>query len=938
MREFQGPNAGYILELYERYCQDPGSVDPAARAFFAGWTPPGESRPLAVRGEPVTAFSLEQAVGVANLAQSIRSYGHLAARLDPLGSPPPGDPSLDPAQHGLSEADLRNLPAELVGGPLLADISPSFPSAFEALEALRSVYSATTGYDYSHILVPEERDWLRAAAETRRYRPAEDAGFDRCLLERLTQVEVFERFLQRSFPGKTRFSIEGLDMLVPLLDEIVSAATENGICVMVLGMAHRGRLNVLAHILQKPYAQILAEFKDPGQKPTAWQELGWLGDVKYHRGASLAVTGGESVQVVIGMPANPSHLEFINPVIEGMARAADCAVDQPGPPRFFPKAAMPVLIHGDASFPGEGVVTETLNLAYLPGYYTAGTIHIIANNQLGYTATPNESRSSPYASDFARGLKIPILHVNSDDVLACLEAVRTACAYRDRFQKDVLIDLVGYRRYGHNEGDEPAFTQPVMYRQIHDHPTVRAQWAARLVAGNMVESGEPDRLVQQGLDALQAELDGLNPTEVEIEPNLYPPEPGAARRVLTGVPIERLAELNTRLLDLPEGFQVNRKLVRERERRRGVFSAPTEPGIDWALAEALAFGSLLEEGIAIRLTGQDAIRGTFSQRHVFFYDEQNGQPFSPLQSLPGARASFEAWNSPLTESAALGFEFGYNIQAPDRLVLWEAQYGDFVNVAQAMIDEFILSARAKWGQTPSLMLLLPHGNEGQGPDHSSARPERFLQLAAEINLRIAYPTSAAQYFHLLRRQALLLKTDPLPLVVFTPKGLLRHPKVTSCPVDLVEGGWKPVLVDHFPGKDGKAPKRLLLCTGRIYVDLTASPRLNETGGPGLILARLEQLYPFPAEELKAVLAEYPSLSEVTWVQEEPGNMGAWEYVRPKLADLLGKRVRLGYIGRPPGSSPAEGSTAWYAANQKAIVETALSPKRKGAGDLLINNP
>ncbi len=911
-REFQGVNAGYVLELYERFRQDPTAVDAASRAFFDQWELPVE--------EPVAApaADVDKVVAVANLAQAIRSYGHTAAQLDPLGSPAPGDPSLAPAFHGLNEEDLRHLPASLIAGPAAATAG----SALEAIQSLRAVYCATTGYDYDHVRVPEEREWLRHVAESGRFRPPEDPIDGRGLLERLTQVEAFEHFLHRIFPGKTRFSIEGLDMLVPILDEVIGAAAEAGISTILIGMAHRGRLNVLAHVINKPYAQILAEFKDPARGRSFFirEDLGWTGDVKYHMGARRALAGGEPVDVVVCMPPNPSHLEHINPVVEGMARAAGTRVDEPGLPRFDHAVALPILIHGDAAFPAQGVVAETLNLSRLPGYRTGGTIHIIANNQLGYTTTPEDGRSTLYASDLAKGFKIPIVHVNADDPEACLEAARLAFAYRAQFEKDFLIDLVGYRRYGHNEGDEPVFTQPLIYRNIENHPGVRALWAGTLLKRGTIDEDWPDERVGARMRELQGVLESLQPEADIVEPPPTPPPPGAARQVKTAIPAERLRELNEALLRVPDGFALNPKLARAMRRRRTALADLDEPTIDWAMAESLALASILADGIAIRLTGQDVERGTFSQRHAVFHSVETGETFTPLQALPQAKAAFEVRNSPLSESAALGFEYGYDVQEPHRLVIWEAQYGDFINGAQTVVDEFVVSARAKWGQMPSLVLLLPHGYEGQGPDHSSARLERFLQLAAETNLRVANCSSAAQYFHLLCRQALLLETDPLPLVVMTPKGLLRHPRAASSLRDLAEGGWQPVIDDAQARQQPKKVRRLILCSGKVYVDLVTHQRREES--LAVAIARLEQLYSFPADDLRLVLDTYPMLEEVVWLQEEPENMGAWEYTRPRLSALIDGRWRLRCVSRPRSSSPAEGSSAWHAMNQDALIQRA----------------
>lgn len=916
-QEFHGPNIGVVEELLQRFRQNPQSVDAETRRLLEGLELPGEQGEApALLAAPL---DLRAAVGVADLAQSIRFYGYLQAQLDPLGEPPPGDASLELGFHGLSAGDLQRLPASLVAGP----VAQGAANAAQALQALRQVYCGALGYDYAHIRHPEERRWLRDAAESGRFRlplNAENAG---PILERLTQVEVFEQFLHRTFPGRTRFSIEGVDMLVPMLDELVAAAADEKICMIFLGMAHRGRLNVLAHILGKPYAQILAEFHDRRSRFSTWDALGWTGDVKYHRGGERAVgQDAEEVRLVVYMPPNPSHLEHINPVLMGMARAAGTRSDRPGPGEFFPKASLPVLIHGDAAFTGEGVVAETLNLARLEGYQVAGTVHIITDNQLGFTTQKEELRSSLHASDLAKGFEIPILHVNADDPLACLEAVRIAFGYRLRFQKDVVIDLIGYRRFGHNEGDEPSFTQPLMYRNIAGHPTVRALWAERGAAHQVLAPDMADQLVTRAMERLEEVNAGLKESAALLEPYPKTPPPGAAKKVDTAVPLEKLRQTNQALLAIPADFHLNSKLERALRRRRQALDDPQAATVDWATAETLALGTILAQGTAVRLTGEDVIRGTFSQRHAVFYDvEQEGKTYTPLQSFPQARAAFEIYNSPLTENALLGFEYGYNLQAPGRLVLWEAQYGDFINVAQIMVDEFLVSARAKWGQAPSLVLLLPHGNEGQGPDHSSARMERFLQLAATHNLRLACPGTAGQYFHLLRRQAALLQTDPLPLVVFTPKGLLRHALAASAPRSLAEERWQPVVEMEQPGVKPKAVRRLLLCCGRIFTDLLDSPHWK--AAKNLALLRFDQLYPFPAEPLEALLERYTAVEEVDWIQEEPHNMGAWEYIRPHLAASLAGRCPLRYIGRPASPSPAEGSSAWYAATQQALVEAAF---------------
>ncbi len=912
-QEFSGLNRGYVLEAYERYRQNPASVDPETRALFETWTPPADED--GAGSGAAGSVPLQKVVAAVNLAESIRRYGHLAAQLDPLGGKPPGDPSLQTATHGLTDDDLRALPAALVCGAL---VDPG-PTAFDAIAALRRLYCGTSGYDISHVFVPAERDWLRQAAEGGRFRAPADPIHPEKLLDRLSQVEAFERFLQRTFPGKTRFSIEGLDMLVPVLDEVIGEAAESGIRNILIGMAHRGRLNVMAHVLNKPYAQILAEFKEPVSRNFR-EDMSWTGDVKYHAGALRAIRGGERLDVVVSMPPNPSHLEAVDPVVEGMARAAGTIADAGGPPRFDPARSVPILIHGDAAFPGQGVVAETLNLSRLPGYSTGGTIHVIANNQLGFTTSAEDSFSTSYASGLARGFKIPIVHVNADDPEACVEAARLAFAYRARFQKDFLIDLVGYRRYGHNEGDEPGFTQPVMYQKINAQPTVRELWGRTLVERGVIPESDIDASAKKYMTVLQTAYEKLQPEQDFIEPTPETPPAGAASRVATAVPLERLRELSASLNVFPPDFTIHRKLERVREKKGQFLEAQDERTVDWASAEELAYASILADGVSIRLTGEDVERGTFSHRHAVFHDAVTGQLHVPLQTLPQAKAAFEIHNSPLTENAVIGFEYGYNIQEPSRLVIWEAQYGDFINGAQVMIDEFIVSARGKWGLRPSLVLLLPHAHEGQGPDHASARPERFLQLAADTNIRVANCTTAAQFFHLLRRQAALLTVDPLPLIVLTPKSLLRHPLVPSTPRELAEGSFQRVIRDSEADGRPDAIKRLLFCSGKVYADLvSAEARAARTD---VAIVRVEQLYPVPKRELRAAIEQFPNLEQIVWVQEEPENMGVWDFIRPWLFDAADGRP-VTRVARPRSASPAEGSASRHALNQQLLVEQAF---------------
>jgi 2-oxoglutarate dehydrogenase E1 component len=926
MSEFHGPNLGYVLELYERYRQNPDLVDEASRRFFAGWSPPLDSGPAGDRVPP----AVDQVVGAVNLAQSIREYGHLDALLDPLGSPPPHDPALSLEDHKLTEDDLRNLPSSLVGGPIAARTQ----NALEAIQELRAVYSTRIGFDYDHLRKPEEREWLREAAESRRFRSPDDSEYLKSILDRLTQVEVFEQFLQRTFSTKYRFSIEGLDMMVPMLDEVIVSSAETGMTNIMIGMAHRGRLNVLAHTMNMPYEQILAEFKDPLKIQELRDAIGWTtGDVKYHKGTRRtvrkAVTGDDPLPgLIISMPPNPSHLELINPIAAGMERAAGTRTDHRGAPKFNPDLTLQILIHGDASFPSQGVVAETLNLAQLEGYWTGGTIHIIANNQLGFTTEPEDGRSTLYASDLAKGFKVPIVHVNADDPEACIEVARMAFAYQEKFEKDFLIDLIGYRRYGHNELDEPGFTQPLLYRLVRSHPTTRELWANVLIERGIISTDEAQAMVQRHNQHLQDVLESLSDIEAQaaelVESQPEPPQPGLARRIDTKVPAERIVAINVSLKQYPDNFNFYSSRLENtiRGRREAVEKSADQPTIDWATAEELAFATILEDNISIRLTGQDSERGTFSHRHAVLHEAKTGERYVPLQVLPQATAAFEIHNSPLSEVASLGFEYGYNVQEPERLVIWEAQYGDFINNAQSIVDEFIVSAREKWGQTPSLVLLLPHGWEGAGPDHSSGRLERFLQFAAKTNMRIANCTTAAQYFHVLRRQALLLKSDPLPLVIMTPKSLLRNPAVASRLSDFTEKNWQPVIADMEV--EAKEVRRVVLCSGKFYYDLVSSDYRQQS--PLVAIVRIEQLYPFPAEDLTAVFDLYPAMEEIVWAQEAPKNMEAWEFMSWRLERLVNGRWPVNYVGRRRSPNPAEGSLTAHRKNQSMIIDAAFNWK------------
>jgi 2-oxoglutarate dehydrogenase E1 component len=848
------------------------------------------------------------------LVKAIRSFGHLAARLDPLGSEPPGDPALDPGPLGLTPENMAQIPAEV-----LRIYVPGQTFA-EAYPALQQIYCGTIAYEFEHVGSHQERLWLRQVIEAGEHHKPLTPDEQRRLLARLTAVETLERFLHRTYLGQKRFSIEGLDVLVPMLDLTIELAGAAGARRVVMGMAHRGRLNVLAHVVGLPYETIFAEFEGGRHVEETLTPAGGTGDVKYHHGADGVYQTAAGKPVNVTLTPNPSHLEAVNPVVEGRARASQ--TNRRGKEALHDgTVALPVLIHGDASFAAQGVVGETFNLARLKGYTTGGTIHLITNNQLGFTTDPKEARSTDYASDQAKGFDVPIVHVNADDPEACLAAVQLAMMYRAKFHGDVVIDIVGYRRYGHNEGDEPSYTQPLMYERIKAAPTVRQRYLEHLTALGVVDAAQAEadaqqlnqRMgeIQQSLRAhLTLEVKGEEPQRISgAQAAVAEPDTRAASQLLTS--------LNDQLLAVPPGFTISPKLKKQLERRR---TALTVAEIEWAHAEALALATLVHEGVAIRLTGQDTERGTFSQRHMVLHDALTGARYAPIQNLPGARAPFELHNSPLSEFACLGFEYGYAAAAPDTLVLWEAQFGDFVNAAEVIIDQFLIAGLAKWGQTSRLTLLLPHGYEGQGPEHSSARIERFLALGADGNMRIANCSTPAQYFHLLRRQA--RHTEMRPLVLFTPKSLLRLHEAASRLDELTNGAFHPVLDDVAAANRRDAVRRLVLCSGKVYYDLILSPARE--AATHVAIARVELLYPFPATDLAELVGRYPSLQEIVWVQEEPRNMGPQKFMLPPLREIVPSPITLDDIGRPERSSPAEGYPAAHQAEQARIIAAAFA--------------
>jgi 2-oxoglutarate dehydrogenase E1 component len=943
--DVDGLNSGYARLLLEDYLENPDAVPAEWRELFEsgnselvashpgllrllqtldggnGHAPAAAEAPAPAEAAPAAAVTgeIDETLlgGVAAamaLVKAHRMHGHLAARLDPLGSEPLGDPALD---------ETRLIP------PLTPELQARIPAKLlrvhvpgetleEALPALREVYCRTSAYEIEHLSDHAERVWLRQAIESGRYRQPLTVEERIRLLDRVSRAEGFEQYLRRAFLGQKQFSLEGLDTMVPMLDEAIEIAAAAGAHEVVVGMAHRGRLNVLVHTVGRSYESILREFEGERTiEAVVANDEGGTGDVKYH----LAATGARATasgEVTVTLAPNPSHLEAVDPVVEGWTRAEQTDRSS-GAGIHDPAVALPILIHGDASFAGQGVVAETLNLSNLDGYTTGGTLHLIANNQVGFTTDPAEGRSTRYSSDLAKGFDIPIVHVNADDPEAAVCAIRLAMAYRQEFGHDIVVDLIGYRRFGHNEQDEAAYTQPLMVAQIAAQPTVREKYAAQLVEEGVVSAEQAAAVFDEVQAELRAAHDRLKESIAvprPIKEGKIPADTGGA--VVTAVPAERLETLNEQLLQLPEGFEGNAKLLKQLERRRETLQ---EGGIDWGQAEALALGSLLVEGIPIRLSGQDTERGTFSHRHAMLHDQRTGETHAPIQHLPDAAASIEIYNSPLSEYACLGFEYGYAVAAPDALVVWEAQFGDFVNGAQIVVDQFLVAGLSKWGQTARLTLLLPHGYEGNGPEHSSAKLERFLQLAAQENIRIANCTTAAQHFHLLRRQA--LDATARPLVVMTPKGLLRFKQAGSTLADLTDGRFEPVLDDPRVDAtvDRAAVRRLVLCSGKLYYDVDGHE--DREGATTVAVARLEQLYPFPVEPAAALTASYPGLEEILWAQEEPQNMGAWRSIRHRLEAAAPDGVDVRYVGRPWRASPSEGYPTAHRLEQDRIVREAL---------------
>jgi 2-oxoglutarate decarboxylase len=848
----------------------------------------------------------DKQIGVMELINLYRVRGHLIANLDPLGNHQIYHPELDPANFGLTMWDLdREFSTGGLGGLERGTLR-------QILAALREVYCQNVGIEYRHIQDPDEKAWIQDRIEPPEARRAPEAQNRIKILKSLVAAEGFEKYLHAKFIGHKRFSLEGAETVIPVLSTILSEAADSQVAEAVIGMAHRGRLNVLANIIGTPLAKILSEFEEITD-PMATQGSG---DVKYHLGSAGKFRSPEGKEIAVSVAPNPSHLEWVNPVIEGIVRAKQ---ERRGD--VLRNQVIPILVHGDAAFAGQGVVWETINLSQLYGYRTGGTIHVIINNQIGFTTLPEEARSSPYPTDLARSIQAPIFHVNGDDPDSSARVAELAFEFRKRFNKDVVVDIFCYRRHGHNEADEPSYTQPLLYKKIKERPSVLTLYSDKLEREGIITREAVDLMrkrMHERLEQAYLESQGGDqhfkpdiPLAVsEEELREFQPTSG------TGVEIEMLRKVAAGLSLVPPGFRLHPKLMSFMAKRHELVTG--DPPIDWSFAEALAFGTLVYEGTPVRLSGEDSARGTFSQRHAVLSDLETGVLYIPLQNISRDQAHFEVYDSLLSEAAVLGFEFGYSVADPLALVLWEAQFGDFANGAQVIIDNFIASSESKWQQPCDLVLLLPHGLEGQGPEHSSARFERFLTLCAEDNMRVCYPTTAAQYFHLLRRQ--MRDEKRIPLVVMTPKSILRHPGSASRAQDLAEGEFQ-LLLDDPDVSDKRSVTRVLLCTGKVYYDLVAEQKKRKN--PHVAILRVEQLYPYPEWHLSSTIETYPRIEEICWVQEEPRNMGAWHYISRQISHLLPFGRDFRYIGRPESASPAAGSLKIYHKEQKALVDAAF---------------
>lgn len=923
---FTGPNLGYVMEMYEIFKVSPESIDEELADFFRRFGAPIEEtgEQVALEGA-ASSMNIGKVIAAFKLQEAIRTYGHLAADVYPLGDRPKDTTRIELSYYGLSEQDLMDMPASL----FLSHVPAHIENGLDAINYLKSLYTGKISYEFAHVIDEEERDWLQSKIENGEVSTHLSNDEKKDLLTLLTKIEGFEKYIHRTFVGAKRFSIEGLDTLVVLLNEIVHRSEDEDIKKMLIGMAHRGRLNVLAHILNNPYEMFFAHFAGVSDQPflptdgSLETTRGWFGDVVYHYGSLYnSPTGTQRF-----LAYNPSHLEVVNAVVTGQTRAAQETKNNVGIAEQDTNSAYAILVHGDAAFPGQGVVPETFNYSRVNGFQTGGSIHVIANNMIGFTTEHYDSRSTHYSSDPAKGFEVPVIHVNADCPESVIAAASFAYEYRQRFGKDIVIDLLGYRRYGHNEMDEPLVTNPMMYHKVHQHPTVRELYGKALTEQNILTVEEVDKLDEDTFKLMQQAHDVVreHPSAKDKETGeiIIPDEvlAGYPAELPTGKDEDTLRTMNEELLDFPEDFNVFGRLVRILKRREEPFKGKGK--IDWAHAETLAFGSILQDGNPIRMTGQDVQRGTFAHRHLVLHDEKTGGEYLPLHHISGSNASFDVYNSPLTESAIVGYEYGYNLENPKALSIWEAQYGDFANMAQVMFDQFISASNSKWGQKSGLVMLLPHAHEGQGPEHTSARLERFLQLSAENNWTVANLSSAANYFHILRRQAKMLGGPSMrPLVIVSPKSLLRHPLVGADVEDLTEGSFQTVLEQPGTGTKKTKVERILFASGKMAIDLAEQVK-DGKGFDDLHIVRVEQLYPFPSEKIQEIVSRYKNVKELVWVQEEPKNMGSWSFAYPYIQEIAGNK-KVSYVGRPHRSSPSEGNGASHAIEQKRIIDEALN--------------
>ncbi|MFH0882132.1 MAG: 2-oxoglutarate dehydrogenase E1 component, partial [bacterium] len=895
-------SAQYLEELYQQWLNDPDSVDESWHYFFQGFEF-GIPQASGLAADDAAAQSR-----VASLIFAYRSQGHMIANINPLQPAAESHPDLEIEKYGFSEQDLDR---EFDTGHLHADARMKLR---DIITTLRQTYARTIGVQYTHIQNLQMRRWLQAQMEPHQNRPTFDTPKKREILRQLVDAEMFEAFIQTRYPGQKRFSLEGAETLIPAVHSIVEMAPEEGVEEIVIGMTHRGRLNILANILDKSYSQIFSEFEGN----VLPDNFGGDGDVKYHKGFSSDHRNRYGRSVHLSLTANPSHLEAVNPVALGKVRAKQRQRND----TEYRRNVLGLLIHGDAAFPGQGLIAETLNMSQLTGYRTGGTLHIIVNNQIGFTTDPTESRSTAYCTDVAKMIDAPIFHVNGDDPEAVVYACELALRFRQEFGRDVVVDMLCYRKYGHNEGDEPAFTQPKMYEKIKKHPGARKIYTKRLVEAGELSQEEADQIGKDFQSQLQRHFEyarSEHPTEeVQAYEHLWSGMESdySPKTVQTGVPKKLLIEVARMLTTVPEKFNLNPKIGRYLPEKMEVVKKGGH--VDWSYAEALALGSLLAEGSPVRLSGQDSQRGTFSQRHAVWFDSKTGEKYIPLMHINDNQARFCVYNSPLTEAAVLGFEYGYTLAEPNMLVMWEAQFGDFANGAQVIIDQFIVSSQSKWQRTSGITMLLPHGYEGQGPEHSNAYLERYLQTCAQNNIQVCNLTTPAQYFHVLRRQ--IKRPFRRPLIIMTPKSMLRLPEAVSLVSDLIEGNFQEIMDDPSPPKKAR---RVVLCSGKVFYDFIS--KRQETGVKDVAILRVEQFYPMREDLLLQLVGQYGEDTELVWAQEEPKNRGGWSYMRSVLLHHFPGRV-IRYVGRGYAASPATGSLKRHREEQEVLATEAMTGK------------